>query len=94
MKWTSPAAFAWDRVDLTPMYDLTLSMIEEKDIEQVAGLSEDASKVLELKETLRLCAPGVLRLDPVFVARHLLDIVPNPWVAHEFGQTVLTKTAG
>jgi type III restriction enzyme len=80
----------WDQVDLTPMYDLTLSMIEEKDIEQVAGLSEDASKVLELKETSSL-RTGILRLDPVFVARHLLDLVPNPWVAQEFGQTVLTK---
>jgi len=83
----------WDEADLAPMYDLTLSMIEEKDIEQVAGLSEDASKVLELKETASL-RTGVLRLDPVFVARHLLDIVPNPWVAHEFGQTVLTKLLG
>jgi type III restriction enzyme len=80
----------WQEADLTPMFDLTLSMIEEKDIEQVAGISDDASKVLELKETASL-RTGVLKLDPVFVARHLLDIVPNPWVAHEFGQTVLTK---
>jgi type III restriction enzyme len=80
----------WQEADLTPMYDLTLSMIEEKDIEQVAGISDDATKVLELKETASL-RTGVLRLDPVFVARHLLDIVPNPWVAHEFGQTVLAK---
>lgn len=83
----------WDNADLGPMYDLTLSMIEEKDIEQVASISEDTSKVLELKETASL-RTGVLRLDPVFVARHLLDIVPNPWVAHEFGQTVLTKLLG
>jgi type III restriction enzyme len=83
----------WDRADLGPMYDLTLSMIEEKDIEQVAGISEDTSKVLDLKETASL-RTGVLRLDPVFVARHLLDIVPNPWVAHEFGQAVLTKLLG
>jgi len=80
----------WAEADLAPMYDLTLSMIEEKDIEQVAGISDDASKVLDLKETTSL-RTGVLRLDPVFVARHLLDIVPNPWVAHEFGQSVLTK---
>jgi len=83
----------WAEADLTPMYDLTLSMIEDKDIEQVAGISDDASKVLDLKETTSL-RTGVLRLDPVFVARHLLDIVPNSWVAHEFGQTVLTRLLG
>ncbi len=83
----------WDQADLGPMYDLTLSVIEEKDIEQVAGISDDASKVLELKATASL-RTGVLRLDPVFVARHLLDIVPNPWVAHEFGQAVLSKLLG
>jgi type III restriction enzyme len=80
----------WDQADLGPMYDLTLSMIEEKDIELRAGLSENVSEVLDLKETTSL-RTGVLRLDPVFIARHLLDIVPNPWVAHEFGHTVLTK---
>ena len=83
----------WADVDLTPMHELTLSMIEEKDIELRAGLSEDASKVLDLKEATSL-RTGVLRLDPVFVARHLLDIVPNSWVAHEFGQNVLTKLLG
>jgi len=80
----------WEQADLGSMYDLALSMIEEKDLEQIAGISEDTSRVLELKKTAAL-RTGVLRLDPVFVARHLLDIVPNPWVAHEFGQTVLTK---
>jgi len=33
-------------------------------------------------------------LDCVFMARHLLDIVPNPWVAHEFGGKVLNKLLG
>jgi type III restriction enzyme len=80
----------WDEVDLTAMYDLTLSMIEEKDVEQVAGISDDLSKVLDLKQIASL-RTGVLRLDPVFLARHLLDIVPNPWVAHELGQSVLTR---
>jgi len=80
----------WDRVDLTPLYSLTLSMIEQKDLEQVASLSEDIKQVIELKENLEL-KTGALKLDPVFLARHLLDIVPNPWVAYEFGKTVLNE---
>jgi len=80
----------WDQASLDPLRELPLSMIEEKDVEQIAGISEDAAKVIDLKKSASL-RTGILRLDPVFVARHLLDIVPNPWVAHEFGQRVLTS---
>jgi type III restriction enzyme len=80
----------WDEVDLSPLYSLTLSMMDEKDLEQVASLSNDAKQVIELKDKLET-KTGSLRLDPVFVARHLLDIVPNAWVAHEFGTSVLQK---
>lgn len=79
----------WGLADLRPLHDLTLSMTEEKDIEQVAAMSEDISRVIAVKEMASL-RTGVLRLDPVFTARHLLDIVPNPWRAYEFGQTLLT----
>lgn len=80
----------WEQADLEPLYSLSLSMIEEKDEEQVAGLSEDPSQVIAVKERTSL-RTGILKLDPVFVARHLTDIVPNPWVAHEFGNRVLNK---
>ena len=78
----------WADTDLSPLYELNLSMLEQKDLAQTAAISEDQSKVLELKETLQR-KPGALTLDPVFLARHLIDIVPNPWVAYEFGKTLL-----
>ncbi len=80
----------WTDADLSPLSELNLSMLDQKDLEQVASLSEDVERVIELKNSLELRA-GALRLDPVFLARHLLDIVPNPWVAYEFGKTVLNK---
>jgi len=80
----------WDRADLSPLYSLNLSLLEEKDIEQVATLSEDQREVIKLRQS-ELLKAGALRLDSVFLARHLLDIAPNPWVAYEFGQTVLNK---
>ena len=80
----------WDQADLSPLYSLNLSMIEEKDIEQVATLSEDQREVIKLRQS-ELLKAGALHLDPVFLARHLLDIVPNPWVAYEFGRIVLNK---
>lgn len=83
----------WVDTKLKPMFSLTLSMLEEKDTEQVAGLSDDVSRVIELKKAIAL-KRGSLKLDSVFMARHLLDIVPNPWVAHEFGRKVLDKLLG
>jgi len=80
----------WVDTKLEPMFSLTLSMLEEKDVEQVASLSDDVSRVIELKQAISL-KTGSLKLDSVFMARHLLDIVPNPWVAHEFGRKVLNK---
>ncbi len=81
----------WDNADLTKLYNnITLSMHEQKDIEQVATLSEDQREVIKLKQS-ELLRAGALHLDSVFLARHLLDIVPNPWVAYEFGKTVLNK---
>jgi len=78
----------WEKAVLSEMYSLNLSMLEQKDLAQTASISEDKSKVFDLKETLQL-KTGALSLDPVFLARHLIDIVPNPWVAYEFGKTVL-----
>jgi len=83
----------WEQADLGAMSSLTLSAMEEKDLEQVAGISEDTSRVIELKDAITL-RKGSLKLDSVFMARHLLDIVPNPWVAHEFGQHVLGDLLG
>jgi len=78
----------WQKADLSKMSSTQLSALEQKDLAQTAAISEDQSRVLELKETLQL-KPTALPLDPVFLARHLIDIVPNPWVAYEFGKTVI-----
>jgi type III restriction enzyme len=81
----------WDQVDPPTLYNnITLLMHEEKDVEQIATLSEDQREVIRLRQS-ELLKAGALRLDPVFLARHLLDIVPNPWVAYEFGRIVLNK---
>ncbi len=80
----------WDRADVSKLDSLNLSMLEEKDVEQVATLSDDQHEVIKLRQS-ELLKAGALHLDSVFLARHLLDIVPNPWVAHEFGKIVLNK---
>ena len=86
------AQIPWDYVDLEPVRSLTLSMSEEKDIEHIATLSEDIKKVIEEKEVIKLKEGGI-RVDPVFMTRQICDIVPNPWMAHEFAQATLIHLA-
>lgn len=86
------AQIPWDSVDLEPVRSLSLSMAEEKDIEHIATLSEDIKKVIEEKEAIRLKEGGI-RVDPVFMTRQICDIVPNPWMAHEFARATLIHLA-
>lgn len=83
------AAIPWNEVDLSPLWNLTLSTYEEKDIEHIATLSQDQHEVLTQKSVKQLREGGI-RLDAVFMTRQISDIVPNPWQAHEFSTSVLS----
>jgi len=53
--------------------------------------------VISLDETLpALQATDAMpmRIDPVFMTRQLLDVVPNPWIAYDYVQDVLQRLRG
>ncbi len=82
----------WDAVTLDPIFSLALSLSEEKDMEHIATLSDNIRKVIEEKKAIQLKEGGI-RVDPVFMTRQLCDIVPNPWMAHEFARVTLIRLA-
>jgi type III restriction enzyme len=84
------AKISWDSINLDPVYSLSLSMSEEKDMEHIATLSDDIRKVVEERQTIQLKNGGI-RVDPVFMTRQICDIVPNPWMAHEIAQSVISR---
>jgi type III restriction enzyme len=78
----------WNLVDLNYVFNLALDKKPPVDREVVLELSNDKKEVIREKkpafETLT-----AWQIDTVFMTRQLLDIVPNPWVAHEIcGRTV------
>jgi len=77
----------WSKVDLSPLFNLKLSDIEDKDIEVAIGLSEDEKQLIEQRSLTKL-RNGGLDWDEVFIARHLMDIVPNPWIAYSIGKAL------
>jgi type III restriction enzyme len=80
----------WNEINLETIFEVSLSQIEEKDIEQVAGISTDPHEVIHQKDAVRL-KHGSLKLDPVFMARQLLELTPNPWVAYDLSKTILSR---
>ena len=80
----------WSEVELAPLLALTLGIgaDDDKDQEHIATLSDDAREVVKRKGAVKLEA-AALKVDPVFMTRQLLDIVPNPWTAYDFAERVL-----
>lgn len=80
----------WRKISLEELFNLSLSTTEEQDKEHITTLSEDIKELIEQKQVIRLKEGGLV-LDPVFIARQLLEIVPNPWMAYEIGEKVLNR---
>lgn len=84
------AKISWDETELSPLNNLILSKTEKKDTEQVASLSDNTQEVIKQKAVIQLREGGIA-VDPVFITQQLGDIVSNPWRAHEFASSVLSK---
>ena len=77
----------WTKVNLKPLSEKSLSEKRADDLESIIGLSEDKKELLKEKGVVH--KEGGLELDYTFVARQIIDIVPNPWVAYEIGKKTI-----
>ncbi len=75
----------WENADFSSLKNLPLEARTDTDTEFSVGLSADKGQVIEQHGLHRL-ANGGLALDTVFIARHLLEGIPNPWLAYEIAQ--------
>lgn len=80
----------WDEVDLAPLYDLALVKQQKTNKDVAIGFSESDEKLFSERDT-ELLKKGGFEAEPAFLARHLLEIVPNPWRAYEISENVLGK---
>jgi type III restriction enzyme len=77
----------WRGVNLEPVQTLTLSSHRKKEERMDVGLSEKVEDVIS-RSSYSEQITG-LSLDYVFMTRHLISIVPNPWVAYEMCESVI-----
>lgn len=76
----------WDAVDLSVVDAWELNPTQLGDSHVSMNLEE-----LRTIEPLQVTTADDMRLDPVFITRQLMDIVPNPWVAYEYVEETLRR---
>lgn len=77
----------FSKIDLEPLAGVALLEEHPEEQELVVGLSDDIKELLT--ERQRILKEGGLEIDPVFMTRQILDIVPNAWVAFEISKKVI-----
>lgn len=80
----------WKKINLDQIHNMKLDAGEDEEVEVRVSLSEDRNKLIE-EEVIEKETGGGLKLNRDFIARQLLDIVPNPWVAFEISNKILSK---
>ena len=78
----------WQEADITPLFNLELSLEERRDVELRAGLDEQLTGLVGQSGGL---SGGALSIDCAYAAGHLLDTVPNPWIGYEFVERVFRE---
>lgn len=71
----------WSQADFSPLADIQLSLIKEVSGEFLVNLSEDQKEVIRYRNLM--LQDGDFSIDPAFLSRHLVDIIPNPWECYQ-----------
>ncbi len=71
----------WSKIDLSALKSIKISKERLTDQEFAIGLSENKGEVIKEKKAAYLA--GGFKIDKVFMARQIMDIIPNPWIAFE-----------
>jgi type III restriction enzyme len=83
----------WGLVKLDYVRNLALDKRPLVDKELVLGLSDNRKEVIrEVKQAFEVRTKW--NIDTVFMTRQLLDMVPNPWIAHEICAKTVKALAG
>jgi len=79
---------SWQDLQSDMVLGTVLSTIEEKDTETAYEMIDNVKDIIRQKGILRLKEGGI-ELDYEFMARHLMEIIPNPWIAYDYGKNAL-----
>ncbi len=78
----------WDEIDISPLADLALGMGADVDFEMRADLEggERTAALETVAERGNEIEQATTAPNLYFAARHLLEVVPNPWRGYDFAK--------
>ena len=77
----------WGKIDIASIKEVALTTLEPKEQEITVRLSPDSKEVIQVSDNVSV--NGGLDADALFITRHIIDLVPNPWIAHEIANKAL-----
>jgi type III restriction enzyme len=77
----------WDEIPLNDIESLVLSSDIKSDVVISIALSDNTEDLIDKKVSV-MRTTGLV-VDYLFIIRHIIDIVPNPWVAYEIAEKAL-----
>ena len=77
----------WDEISLNDIESLVLSPEIKSDVVISIALSDNTEDLIDKKVSV-MRTTGLV-VDYLFITRHIIDIVPNPWVAYEIAEKAL-----
>ena len=78
----------WSAADFSAERNLQLADADSQDAEIVVTLGETKAELLK-EQTRQYRTASDSGVDPVFATRQLLEIIPNPWIAHDVVKDVI-----
>ncbi|HNQ74663.1 MAG TPA: DEAD/DEAH box helicase family protein [Verrucomicrobiota bacterium] len=79
----------WSQADFSAEKNLQLADAPSQDAEIIVTLSGDTKSGLIKESGRQYLTAKDSGVDPVFATRQLLEIIPNPWIAHDVVKEVI-----
>jgi len=78
----------WTQTDFSPEKNLQLAQADSMDAEIVVTLGDTKAELVK-EQSRKYLAKAEAGVDVVFATRQLLEVIPNPWIAHDIVKVVL-----
>ncbi len=83
----------YESFDIEPLFELPLSSLREKEQELIVGLSDCDKEEKRIEEKERYETIEKLKIDPCFLTKQIMDMIPNPWIGMKTGKKVIKRFA-
>ena len=78
----------WAQADFLPERNLQLAQADSMDAELVVTLGDTKAELVK-EQSRKYLTTTEASVDVVFATRQLLEVIPNPWIAHDISKEII-----